>query len=52
MLFRMAIVPAGGNRHQYAVAPGNQQFLVNARADEAATTSITVVEHWTAALKE
>jgi hypothetical protein len=42
LLFRVAIVPAGWNRHQYAVAPDNQRFLVNARADEAATASITV----------
>ncbi len=50
-LFKVPIVPAGGNRHQFAVAPDGR-FLVNIRVDEAMTTPIAVVQNWTADLRK
>jgi hypothetical protein len=41
-LFRLAIVPAGWNGTSTLLRPTIKRFLVNARADEAATASITV----------
>jgi hypothetical protein len=49
-LFSTAIVPAGGNRHQYVVAKDDQRFLVNMRVDEKLTTPITIVQNWAAEL--
>jgi Tol biopolymer transport system component len=49
-LFTMAIVPAGGNRHQYVVAKDDQRFLVNLRVDETLSTPITIVQNWAAEL--
>ncbi len=51
-LFRISIVPAGGNKHQFAVAPDNQRFLMNVRTDDAIASPITIVQNWTAGLKQ
>jgi hypothetical protein len=51
LLFRLAIVLAGWTGISTLLRPTIKRFLVNARADEAATASITIVERWTAALK-
>ena len=51
-LFRVPIVSAEGNRHQYAVAPDSQRFLVNMRPDDAMTAPITIVQNWTLGLKK
>ena len=45
-LFRMSIVPAGGNKYQYAVSPDNQRFLMNVRTDDAIASPITIVQNW------
>ena len=51
-LFRVPIVPSGGNTQQYAVATDNQRFLINVRTDDAIASPITIVQNWTAALKK
>jgi hypothetical protein len=48
-LFRARIVggatPAA-NKHQYAVAPDGQRFLINVTAEEASGAPITVILNW------
>jgi Tol biopolymer transport system component len=51
-LFTMAIVPAGGNRHQYVVAKDDQRFLINMRVDETLTTPMTIVQNWAAEIRK
>ena len=51
-LFHVPIVPATGNRHQYAVSPDDQRFLVNVRTDDAIAAPITIVQNWTALIKK
>lgn len=49
MLFATRI--AGGatpgmNKHQYAVAPDGQRFLINVTAGEAIMSPVTLILHW------
>jgi hypothetical protein len=38
-------------KHQYAVSPDGERFLVNVMADDPAPPPITIVQNWTAVLK-
>ena len=56
-LFRVPIayggsIPGGNVRHQFAVAPDGQHFLINVTTDEAIAPPITIVQNWTTGLKK
>jgi len=41
-----------GRRSMYAVSADGQRFLVNTRVDQPASSTITLIVNWTAALKK
>ncbi len=41
-----AILAVGPLKHQYAVAPDGQRFLINITTEEAVTSPITLILHW------
>ena len=50
-LFATRLTFKGSPKHQYAVAPDGQQFLMVVSADETIASPITIVQNWLAGLQ-
>ena len=50
-LFATRLTLMGSPKHQYAVAPDGQQFLMVVSADETIASPITIVQNWLAGLQ-
>ena len=50
-LFSTGLASRGAPKHQYAVAPDGQRFLMVVTADEVSASPITIVQNWLAGLQ-
>ena len=48
---RLRLTLRGAPKHQYAVAPDGQRFLMVVSADETIASPITIVQNWLAGLQ-
>jgi eukaryotic-like serine/threonine-protein kinase len=51
-LFSVGLASRGAPKHQYAVAPDGQRFLMIVTADETNAPPITIIQNWMAGLKK